>query len=194
MYERAGRIRGNAGSITMIPILSMPEDDVTHPIPDLTGYITEGADHPLERAVPQGLDAAADQRAAVAVPFEGQGHRQGQDPRGPCRHDEPAVRGLFPVGATPRSSQSFWAMRRCPTRISCTPSSPMRLNRSTSRRGITRTAASRRRSTWGGSCFPSCPSRSSNVSATATSKNTILRRRKPWRPFKQSRPAWNSAT
>jgi len=42
MYERAGRIRGNAGSITMIPILSMPEDDVTHPIPDLTGYITEG--------------------------------------------------------------------------------------------------------------------------------------------------------
>ena len=42
MYERAGRIRDNAGSITMIPILSMPEDDVTHPIPDLTGYITEG--------------------------------------------------------------------------------------------------------------------------------------------------------
>ena len=42
MYERAGRIRDNSGSITMIPILSMPEDDITHPIPDLTGYITEG--------------------------------------------------------------------------------------------------------------------------------------------------------
>ena len=42
MYERAGRIRGLPGSITMIPILSMPEDDITHPIPDLTGYITEG--------------------------------------------------------------------------------------------------------------------------------------------------------
>lgn len=42
MYERAGRIIGSKGSITMIPILSMPEDDVTHPIPDLTGYITEG--------------------------------------------------------------------------------------------------------------------------------------------------------
>ncbi|OQB22773.1 MAG: V-type sodium ATPase subunit B [Firmicutes bacterium ADurb.Bin182] len=42
MYERAGRIKGRKGSITMIPILSMPEDDVTHPIPDLTGYITEG--------------------------------------------------------------------------------------------------------------------------------------------------------
>ena len=42
MYERAGRQRGKNGSITMIPILSMPEDDITHPIPDLTGYITEG--------------------------------------------------------------------------------------------------------------------------------------------------------
>ena len=42
MYERAGKIRGKDGSITMIPILTMPEDDKTHPIPDLTGYITEG--------------------------------------------------------------------------------------------------------------------------------------------------------
>lgn len=42
MYERAGRIKDKPGSITMIPILTMPEDDKTHPIPDLTGYITEG--------------------------------------------------------------------------------------------------------------------------------------------------------
>ena len=42
MYERAGRRIGKPGSITMIPILTMPEDDKTHPIPDLTGYITEG--------------------------------------------------------------------------------------------------------------------------------------------------------
>lgn len=42
IYERAGRIRDRKGSITQIPILSMPEDDKTHPIPDLTGYITEG--------------------------------------------------------------------------------------------------------------------------------------------------------
>ncbi|MBQ1369824.1 MAG: V-type ATP synthase subunit B, partial [Clostridia bacterium] len=42
MYERAGRQLGKTGSITMIPILTMPEDDKTHPIPDLTGYITEG--------------------------------------------------------------------------------------------------------------------------------------------------------
>ena len=42
LYERAGRQRGKRGSITLIPILTMPEDDKTHPIPDLTGYITEG--------------------------------------------------------------------------------------------------------------------------------------------------------
>ena len=41
-YERAGRIRGKKGSITQMPILSMPDDDITHPVPDLTGYITEG--------------------------------------------------------------------------------------------------------------------------------------------------------
>lgn len=42
IYERAGKIKGKPGSITQIPILTMPEDDITHPIPDLTGYITEG--------------------------------------------------------------------------------------------------------------------------------------------------------
>jgi len=42
MYERAGRIFGKEGSVTIMPILTMPDDDITHPIPDLTGYITEG--------------------------------------------------------------------------------------------------------------------------------------------------------
>jgi len=42
IYERAGRIEGRNGTITQMPILSMPQDDMTHPIPDLTGYITEG--------------------------------------------------------------------------------------------------------------------------------------------------------
>ena len=42
MYERAGRIWGKKGSVTIMPILTMPDDDITHPIPDLTGYITEG--------------------------------------------------------------------------------------------------------------------------------------------------------
>ena len=42
LYERAGRVKGSKGSITQIPILTMPNDDISHPIPDLTGYITEG--------------------------------------------------------------------------------------------------------------------------------------------------------
>lgn len=50
IYERAGMIRGKNGSITQIPILSMPNDDITHPVPDLTGYITEGQ-IVLERSV-----------------------------------------------------------------------------------------------------------------------------------------------
>ena len=42
IYERSGRIRNRHGSVTMVPVVSMPSDDITHPIPDLTGYITEG--------------------------------------------------------------------------------------------------------------------------------------------------------
>lgn len=42
LYERAGRLQGREGSVTLLPILTMPDDDITHPIPDLTGYITEG--------------------------------------------------------------------------------------------------------------------------------------------------------
>jgi len=52
IYERAGRVRGRNGSITQLPILTMPNDDITHPIPDLTGYITEGQIY-----VDRGLDA-----------------------------------------------------------------------------------------------------------------------------------------
>ena len=42
LYERAGIVEGVNGSVTQLPILTMPNDDITHPIPDLTGYITEG--------------------------------------------------------------------------------------------------------------------------------------------------------
>jgi V/A-type H+-transporting ATPase subunit B len=42
LFERAGRIHGRRGTVTQLPVLSMPDDDVTHPIPDITGYITEG--------------------------------------------------------------------------------------------------------------------------------------------------------
>lgn len=52
LYERAGRIKGRPGSVTQLPILTMPNDDITHPIPDLTGYITEGQ-IVLDRALEQ---------------------------------------------------------------------------------------------------------------------------------------------
>jgi V/A-type H+-transporting ATPase subunit B len=42
LFERAGRLNGRTGSVTQVPVLSMPDDDITHPIPDVTGYITEG--------------------------------------------------------------------------------------------------------------------------------------------------------
>lgn len=56
LYERAGRIKGRKGSITQIPILTMPEGDITHPIPDLTGYITEGQIILSQELYKQGLE------------------------------------------------------------------------------------------------------------------------------------------
>ena len=70
MYERAGRKMGCDGSITMIPILTMPEDDKTHPIPDLTGYITEGQIILSRELYRKGI-AAAHRRTAFPVPSEG---------------------------------------------------------------------------------------------------------------------------
>ena len=58
IYERAGKIKGKPGSITQIPILTMPEDDITHPIPDLTGYITRGTDYPIQRSLQKGCYTA----------------------------------------------------------------------------------------------------------------------------------------
>ena len=79
LYERAGRLKGKDGSITLIPILTMPEDDKTHPIPDLTGYITEGQII-LSRELYRKGHHAADRCAAFAVPSQGQGHRQREAP------------------------------------------------------------------------------------------------------------------
>merc|ERR1711865_1029382 len=71
IHERAGRVEGRNGSITQFPILTMPNDDITHPIPDLTGYITEG----MTRADPPNVSdqlyanyaAGQDTRAMKAV-------------------------------------------------------------------------------------------------------------------------------
>ena len=69
LYERAGIVQGVDGSVTQIPILTMPNDDITHPIPDLTGYITEGQ-IVLDRQLQWSGDLSADQRTAVSVPTD----------------------------------------------------------------------------------------------------------------------------
>lgn len=63
LYERAGMIRGKKGSVTQIPILTMPNDDVTHPVPDLTGYITEG-----QIVLDRSLDAAGTYPPVAVLP------------------------------------------------------------------------------------------------------------------------------
>ena len=93
LYERAGRQMGKEGSITLIPILTMPEDDKTHPISRPDRLHHRGADHPLPGAVPEGRHSPGG-RAALPVSSEGQGHRRGQDERGPLGHHEPALRRL----------------------------------------------------------------------------------------------------
>jgi V/A-type H+-transporting ATPase subunit B len=60
LYERAGRVKGKKGSITQIPILTMPEDDKTHPVPDLTGYITEGQIMLSRELYRQGIDTCVE--------------------------------------------------------------------------------------------------------------------------------------
>ena len=68
LYERAGIVQGGTGSVTQIPILTMPNDDITHPIPDLTG-ISPKADRSGPTASRTG-DLSTDQRTAVSVPSD----------------------------------------------------------------------------------------------------------------------------
>ena len=90
LYERAGRQLGKSGSITLIPILTMP--DPPHPRPDRLYH--RGTDHPLPGALPQGHYPAGG-RAALPVPPEGQGRGPRQDAGGPRGHHEPALCRLF---------------------------------------------------------------------------------------------------
>jgi V/A-type H+-transporting ATPase subunit B len=83
VYERAGRIKGKKGSITMVPVLTMPEDDKTHPVPDLTGYITEGQvilSRPLHR---QGVSPPVDVLPSLSRLKEAESAKV--NARGPCR-------------------------------------------------------------------------------------------------------------
>ena len=94
LYERAGKIEGSPGSITQIPVLTMPSDDISHPVPDLTGYITEGQ-IVLERELFQkGIYPPVAGLPVALAPHEGR-HRPGHDARRPQGARLPAVRRLF---------------------------------------------------------------------------------------------------
>ena len=99
LRARRAASRASKGSITQIPILTMPDDDITHPIPDLTGYITEGQ-IVLSRELHRKRRLPADRRAALPVAADEPRHRRGQDPRGPPRRGRPALRLLRARAAT----------------------------------------------------------------------------------------------
>ncbi len=79
LFERAGRMKDRPGSVTMLPIVTMPEDDITHPIPDLTGYITEGQIVLSRRSAPAG-DLPADRCPAQPVAADAAGNRRRDEP------------------------------------------------------------------------------------------------------------------
>ena len=87
----------------MIPILTMPEDDKTHPIPDLTGYITEGQIILSRDLYRKGITPPIDVLPSLSR-LKDKGIGRGQDPRRPCRHHEPAVLPLTPPVRKPPSS------------------------------------------------------------------------------------------
>jgi V/A-type H+/Na+-transporting ATPase subunit B len=93
IYERAGVVTGKKGSVTQLPILSMPDDDVTHPIPDLTGYITEGQIYLARDLHNKGLYPPINPGPVALSPHE-QRHRQGQDARRPQERRRPAAGGV----------------------------------------------------------------------------------------------------
>ena len=98
LFERAGRIRGRAGSVTQLMVLSMPDDDITHPVPDLTGYITEGQ-IVLSRELDRPRHRTADRRTAIAVPADERRHRRRPHPGGSPGRRRPGLRLLPPAAA-----------------------------------------------------------------------------------------------
>ena len=106
MYERAGRQLGKKGSITMIPILTMPEDDKTHPIPDLTGYITEGQIILSRELFRAGVNPPS-RCAALPVPSEGQGNRRRARP---VRTTAGTMNQLFAAYATGKENKELMSI------------------------------------------------------------------------------------
>ena len=118
LYERAGIIKGSKGSVTQIPILTMPNDDITHPIPDLTGYITEGQ-IVLDRGTgrQQGLYPPVSVLPSLSRLMK-DGIGEGYTREDHADRVEPAVRLLRQGAGRPRRWPASSARRSCPRAIS----------------------------------------------------------------------------
>ncbi len=106
LYERAGRIRGSKGSVTQIPILTMPEEDKTHPIPDLTGYITEGQIILSRELYKSGIQPPIDVLPSLSR-LKDKGTGEGKNARGSRSNDESIVLSLCTRETSQRISCHF---------------------------------------------------------------------------------------
>ncbi len=162
MYERAGRRDGKSGSITMIPILTMPEDDKTHPIPDLTGYITEGQIILSRELYRKGITPPIDVLPSLSR-LKDKGIGEGK-----TREDHAGTMNqLFAAysrGKEAKELMTILAKRRCPRTTNALPNSPKRLKRSMSAKATTPTAPLSRRWISAGSCCAFCRVTNSNAS------------------------------
>jgi V/A-type H+-transporting ATPase subunit B len=169
LYERAGKIKGHPGSITMIPILSMPEDDKTHPIPDLTGYITEG-----QIILSRSLHAKGVYPPADVLPSLSRLRDKGIGKDRTVEYHADLANQLFAAYARGKEAKELEAIlgegALTPVDLKFSSSSTF-TSRSSSRRPITKTAASRRRSTSAGNSSRRFPKRNANVSARNTKKS-----------------------
>ena len=170
IYERAGRIEGRKGSITQLPILTMPNDDITHPIPDLTGYITEGqiyVDRQLHNRQiypPINVLPSLSRLMKSAI---GEGMTRAD-------HGEVSnqLYANYAIGKDTLAMKAVVGEEALSGRISCTSSSWTSTRRSSSTRG-TRGGPSSRRWTWRGPCCAS--SRASFKADPAEDSGQVLR-------------------
>ena len=176
LYERAGIIEGSKGSLTQIPILTMPNDDITHPIPDLTGYITEG-----QIVLDRELDSKGIYPPIGILPSLSRLMKDGIG-EGYTREDHSILANqLSPPMLRFRMQRALQALSvrmSFPHRISGFCSLARILKRSLFLSRSMKTVRFRKRLTSDGSFFPSCPVRISTV-LTTRQLRSIIRVNKP---------------
>ena len=156
LLERAGRIKGVAGSLTQLPVLTMPAGDITHPVPDVTGYITEGQLVLSAELYARGVSPPLDALASLSRLMR-RGAGPGSHPRRPSgdlgaalRHRRPRAPGRRPRRGR-RRGRAVGGRPRLPARRAT------RSSRTSSPSRSTRAARSRRRSTAPGPSRRCCP-------------------------------------